>query len=284
MRRILCIGSSGQLARSLSALGEHIIAIGRPDADLLDTDSLFAAIDRIGPDAVINTAAYTAVDQAETDVAMAVAINTEGAGRLAAICRARDVPLIHVSTDYVFDGLKGAPYTEGDATNPVNKYGQTKLDGECAVQDANHDALIIRTAWVHSPYGQNFTRTMMRLLIERDEIGVVDDQFGSPTYAPHLAEGLLACLESKGAAGFRIYHLAGSGYASRIEWVGEIASALRDAGHVPAQIKPVGSAAFPTPAKRPPDTRLDCNLIQQERGIALPEWREGVRACVQALL
>ncbi len=285
---ILVIGGSGQLAQSLQkAGGDCVEAAGRPGTDLLDTDSLFDTFDRIRPDAVVNTAAYTAVDQAETEALTAQAINNEGAGRLAAICRAKDIPLIHISTDFVFDGQTGAPYRESDATNPINEYGKSKLDGERAVRAANQDALILRTAWVHSPFGANFTKTMMGLLRSREDIKVVDDQFGSPTYAPHLASGVLALVDKVLASGDpdeKLFHLAGAGHASRLEWVTEIADVLTAKGHPAARIMPTSSDSFPTPARRPPDTRLDCSLIDEAFGIALPDWRDGVRACVTALL
>ena len=254
----------------------------------MDTDSLLETLARELPSGVINAAAYTAVDQAESEQEMARAVNNEAAGRLAAICKAKNFPLIHISTDYVFDGLKGAPYVETDETSPVNVYGKTKLDGERAVWDANPEALIVRTAWVHSPYGHSFTKTMMRLLIQRDEVSVVDDQFGSPSYAPHLAETLVTMMDHGFSAarhgGERLYHLAGTGHASRLDWVKEIAGALEEARFEPAVIHPVSSNAFPTSARRPPDTRLDCSLVKEELGLALPDWREGVRACVKALL
>ena len=281
---ILCTGHTGQLAQALVEVGGHdVVALGRPDLDLTIPETLERALDRIAPNVVINTGAYTAVDKAESEREEAFALNGAGAGALAEACATRNIPLIHISTDYVFDGTKFSPYRTDDVVSPVNAYGESKLAGENAVLEAGGQSVIIRTAWVHGPHAPNFTKAMIGLLSTRDEVSVVTDQLGSPTYTIHLAEQLLA-LAKRLSIGDQstphILHLAGEGHASRMEWVEHIASTLKTRGYTVADIKGVTSDAFPTPAKRPPNSRLDTSKAAK-LGLALPDWRQGVTACVE---
>ena len=194
--KVLVIGAQGQLARSLLEVAKSadtsVVAVGRPQLDLLKPDTVSRAIEDAASDVVINTAAYTAVDKAEAEPELAYAINAEGAGRVAEACARKNIPLIHISTDYVFNGALARPYREDDQTAPLGVYGQSKLEGERRVADVWQRHVILRTAWVYSPFGHNFVKSMLRLAANQAEIGVVDDQIGNPTYAPHLAAGILA--------------------------------------------------------------------------------------------
>ena len=194
--KVLVIGAQGQLARSLLEFAKSadisVVAVGRPELDLLKPTTVARAIEDAASDVVINTAAYTAVDKAEAEPELAYAINAEGAGRVAEACARKNIPLIHISTDYVFNGALARPYREDDQAAPLGVYGQSKLEGERRVADVWQRHIILRTAWVYSPFGHNFVKSMLRLAANRSEIGVVDDQVGNPTYAPHLAAGILA--------------------------------------------------------------------------------------------
>lgn len=288
--KILVVGHQGQLAQSLAevagARGRHeLVLMGRPDLDLARAESLDAAMEQVRPDLLVNAAAYTQVDKAESEPDQAWAVNCDGAGALAAAAFAAGLPIIHVSTDYVFDGCKTEPYREDDPTGPTSVYGGSKLAGESKVQSANPRHLILRTAWVYSPYGNNFLKTMLRLAGERPELRVVADQFGSPTYAPHLATAILAIADHLAAgrieeASWGTFHCAGTGATS---WHGLaeaiIAESARRGGpQVP--VHPIVTADYPTPARRPANSRLDCTRLARTWGLALPPWQEGVRACV----
>ena len=244
-----------------------------------------SAVAAFRPDAIINAAAYTAVDAAETDEDEATAINTDGAAALAAIAHARGVPFLHISTDYVFDGTKDAPYVETDPTGPTGAYGRSKLAGEQAVMKVNPDALVFRTAWVYSPWGKNFLKTMLKLGATRDTLGVVADQVGNPTYAPDIATALVAVLEKGTAGKAGVYHLAGTGsvswhgFATRIFEAGE-----RIAGQKAPTVNAITTADYPTPAKRPANSRLDCSKLEATFGIRLPAWEASTDACVKRLV
>ena len=255
---ILVIGRSGQVATALvERAGPHrVVALGRPEADLTDPDSLVAALAAVRPDAVFNAAAYTAVDAAEADEAAAHALNADGPGALARLCAERDVPLIHLSTDYVFDGTLDRPYREDDTTGPTSAYGRTKLAGERAVTAAGGRALIARTAWVYAPFGRNFVRTMLRLGAERDVMRVVADQRGNPTSALDIADALVAIAAANDwPATPEVVHLAGSGETT---WHG-FATAIFAASPYRPRVDPVATADYPTPARRPANSRLDCH-------------------------
>lgn len=289
--RIFVAGRSGQVAQSLLAAGaksaHELKAFGRPGFDLADKASVDAAVDAFAPDLVINAAAYTAVDQAESEEDLATAINGTGAGYLATAAARHGAPILHLSTDYVFDGELDRPYREDDATAPVGAYGRSKLAGEVAVVAANPKHLILRTAWVVSPYGKNFVKTMLRLAETKDALGVVADQVGNPTYAPHIAAALLM-LADHIAAGqdgpWGIGHLTASGTASWADVAEAVFAESRALGGPSAKVNRITTAEYPTPACRPANSRLENSRLAADWGVTLPAWQDGVRTCVGALL
>lgn len=287
---ILVAGRAGQLARCLveegRAHGFVVTACGRPELDLTNPETADQVVTAIGPRAVINAAAYTGVDQAEGEPELAFAINQDGAARLAAAAARRGIPFIHVSTDYVFDGAKGAPYDEEDVPSPLNVYGRSKLAGEVAVHEQNPAALVLRTSSVYSPYGHNFVRTMLRLAETRDEIRVVNDQKAAPTSASELAKAILAVVEKlieRGEGKNGIYHLAGSGAATWFEFASAIfASTARRGGRVP-KLAAISAADYPTPARRPANSVLNCEKALRVFGVRLPAWREALENCLDRI-
>jgi len=287
--KILVTGKQGQLARALAEAGVsaafEICLAGRTECDIRNQNAVERTLARIAPDLVVNTAAYTQVDQAESEPENAFAINAAGAANVARACATAGIPLIHLSTDYVFDGRKTAPYLETDETGALNVYGASKLEGERAVAQFCAQHIILRTSWVFSPWGQNFVRTMLRLAATRDAIDVVDDQYGCPTYAPHLADAILKIAETiaRNADGelFGIYHAAGQGETTWYEFAGEIFSqAAKHDGTAPI-VRPIPAAQYPTAARRPANSRLDCTKLRDLFGIALPGWQAGVEECVK---
>lgn len=291
--RLLIAGWQGQLARALVEAAANraeikAVALGRPGLDLVRPGTIHSTLADTRPDIVINTAAYTQVDRAEQEEAAAMALNAEGARLIAEAAARRGAVIVHVSTDYVFDGTKAAPYVETDPTGPINAYGRSKLAGERAVAAANPRHLILRTAWVHSATGANFVKTMLRLGRERTEVRVVDDQVGSPTYAPHLAAAILAIaaqVRSLGAAApWGTYHAAGTGSVSWCGLAREVfAVSARLGGPRPAVVA-IPSADYPTPARRPANSRLDCGKLAASFGVRLPDWRQGVEEGVRRML
>ena len=290
---IFVAGSNGQVALSLkekaAAKGLDLSTHGRPDFDLSDTAKMRAALMAYQPSAIINAAAYTAVDAAEDDEATATKINADGAGALAAIAADLDVPFLHISTDYVFAGDKDGAYFEDDPVGPTGAYGRSKLAGERAVMAANSNAMIFRTAWVYSPYGKNFCKTMLALAKTRDSLGVVGDQWGNPTYAPDIAEALLSVIAKITDSGWKkdyagIYHLTGTG---DINWHGfatEIFKASEAFGCTVPTVNAITTAEFPTPAKRPTNSRLNCDKVADKFGVRLEKWQISTDACVKRLL
>jgi dTDP-4-dehydrorhamnose reductase len=290
MRIVVC-GRQGQLARALLEADRlpdmELVAIGRPALDMSDAASIASVIRREQPDLVINTAAYTFVDRAESEPDAAFAVNTTGADHVAQACAARSIPLIHISTDYVFAGSKLAPYVEDDPTFPATVYGRTKREGELRVMEACERHLILRTAWVHSPWGANFVKTMLRLANERSVIGVVDDQRGTPTYAPDLAAAVLAvarrAIADPDRISWGIYHAAGGGEATWCGFAREVFKAAAEQGLPAARVDPITTSDYPTPAPRPAYSRLSCDKLRREFGVELPHWQAGVRECVRRL-
>lgn len=290
MKALVVGGTGGQVARELAALDGPEFGVdvrGRPNADLANPASLSAAIASSRPDVVINCGAYTAVDQAESEPDLASVINADGPAALGAACAAAGIPIVHLSTDYVFDGAKTRPYVETDPTAPQSVYGATKLGGETglAISGARH--VILRVSWVHAPQGKNFVRTMLRLAGSRDRLGVVADQIGRPTYAPHLVIALrdiAARLVLDPSAPTGVFHLTGSGEPS--SWR-QFAEAVFAASHVrggpSAVADPIASSAYPTAAKRPTNSVLDCSRIFETYGIRLPDWKRGVEECVELI-
>ncbi len=290
--RLLIAGAQGQLARAMidlvpAAADVTAFAVGRPALDLTAPASVLSALADFKPDVIVNAAAYTAVDKAESEPDAAMALNADGPRRLAEAAERMGAVLIHVSTDYVFDGTKAAPYVEDDPTAPLGAYGRSKLAGEDAVRAAASRHVILRTAWVHSPFGGNFVKTMLRLAGERPELRVVDDQIGSPTYAPHLADSILAIARSVVADPDRqiwgTYHAAGTGYVSWCGLAREVMRVSAALGSPSATVIPISTAEYPTPAKRPANSRLDCSKLTRTFGVALPDWQQGVLECVTRL-
>ncbi|MGQ9368592.1 dTDP-4-dehydrorhamnose reductase [Azospirillum sp. ST 5-10] len=289
--RILVVGASGQVARELARAplpaGISLRGVGRPELDIADRAAVHAGIARSGAAAVVNAAAYTAVDRAEAEPDAAFAVNAKGPGFLAEATAALGLPLVHLSTDYVFDGSKRGPYRETDPVAPLGVYGASKEAGERAVRDGNPRHVILRTAWVYSPFGGNFVKTMLRLGAERDELRVVADQRGCPTSAGELAAAIVAILgrvlDRPDEAPWGTYHLAGAGETT---WHG-LAEAVFDRaaprlGRRPAVV-PITTAEYPTPARRPANSVLDCTLAAQRFGVRLRPWREALATVVDEL-
>ncbi|HET7710061.1 MAG TPA: dTDP-4-dehydrorhamnose reductase [Sphingomicrobium sp.] len=285
--KILVVGRSGQLAMSLAEAAASIpaydvIFAGRPDIDLEIAGSAAAAVAGARPGLVINAAAYTAVDQAEDDLDRALRINADAAGEIAQAARTIGATLIHLSTDYVFDGASPGAYREDAPACPLNGYGASKLAGEHAVREAAGRHLIIRTSWVYSPFGHNFVKTMMALADERDELAVVDDQRGCPTSAPDLAGALLSIADRlDGREG--LYHLAGTGETSWCGFARRIMSERERLGLKAAHVRPLASADWPTRAQRPANSVLDSTAFERDFGFRLPDWQHSLRATVERL-
>jgi dTDP-4-dehydrorhamnose reductase len=288
---ILVIGSSGQLARSLveraqGRAGIELAAVGRPELDVEISGSAASVIAELAPDIVINAAAYTAVDQAEDEPERAFRINAEAAGEIAA-ATAGKARLIHLSTDYVFDGRPDNAYSEDAETNPLNVYGRSKLAGEVNVRSANPEHLIVRTSWVYSPFGRNFVATMMAAAERNDRLTVVDDQRGCPTSALDLADGLLRIIE-KWSEGIgtglgETYHLAGTGSTSWCGFAQAIMDERRAHGIKAPAVAPIHTEDWPTPAVRPRNSTLDSGKFLRDFGFAMPEWRSSLARVVGRL-
>lgn len=281
--KVLVFGRTGQVAR---ALAQHagVTALDRAAADLTDPAALARHIAGTDADAIINAAAYTAVDAAESASELAAAINAEAPGVMARAAAAREIPLLHISTDYVFDGSGDAPWRPGDRAGPRNTYGRTKLAGEEAVRAAGGAHAILRTAWVFSEHGSNFVRTMLRLGAERASLDVVGDQIGGPTPAADIADALMVMARAmtggqRGGHPGGTYHFAGAPYVS---WAGFARRIMAEAG-LPAQIREIASADYPTPAPRPANSRLDCSGLTADFGIAPADWQSGLSRVVALL-
>ncbi|CAN7436539.1 dTDP-4-dehydrorhamnose reductase [Bosea sp. LjRoot90] len=291
--RIAVTGRTGQVVQSLlahaGAAGVTVIAVGRPELDLAQPEGVQQALAAARPDCIVNAAAYTAVDKAETEPELAMRINGAGAGAVAAAAAALSVPLIQISTDYVFDGMAPRPWREDDPTAPLGAYGRSKLAGEDAVAAATRDHTILRTAWVYSPYGGNFVKTMLRLAETRNELGVVSDQLGSPTSARDLADAIItvakALVARPGDASLRgVFHAAGTGEASWADLAETIFAASAALGGPSATVRRIATIDYPTPARRPTNSRLDCSLLAQRHSLQLPPWQDSVETCVATLL
>jgi dTDP-4-dehydrorhamnose reductase len=286
-RPILVTGGTGQLATALAAASRSVVRVGRPEFDFDRPETLDAVFDAVGPSLVVNAAAYTAVDAAETDAAAAYRANSDGPARLAGLCGRAGVPLIHVSTDYVFDGTKGAPYTEDDPVCPEGVYGASKLAGEQAVLASGAQAIVLRTSWVHFHTGRNFVRTMLNAGKTRDRLTVVADQLGCPTSAGDLADAILAiaaCLRSGNRAEYAgVFHAAGSGEATWFDLAQAVFEDAAAIGLPVPRVDPIATADWPTPAKRPADSRLDCARLERVFAVRLPHWRDGVRRTTAAI-
>jgi dTDP-4-dehydrorhamnose reductase len=284
--RILISGQHGQISlelqRRLGILGE-LIVLGRDQLDLTKPDQIRLAVQNVRPNLIINAAAYTSVDLAENEPKTAFAINAVAPGIFAEEALALGIPLIHYSTDYVFDGTKVGPYNEDDTPNPLGVYGKSKLAGEQAITDVQGKHLILRTSWVYSTHGRNFLLTMQRLLQEKAELPVVADQIGAPTWAGTVANSTLALIErwQSGDAGpWGIYHLTAQGKTSWFGFAEAIGEALRQQGKPCANLLSIRSSNYPTLATRPINSCLDCNRLQRDWGVSQPDWQTPLRDCL----
>lgn len=284
--KILINGRHGQvsheLQQRLGAVGE-LVVLGRDQLDLAQPDQIRRQVQNIRPDLIINAAAHTAVDLAESEPQSAFAINAVAPGILAEEALALDIPLIHYSTDYVFDGMKAGPYNEDDTPNPLGVYGKSKLAGEQAIRDVQGQYLILRTSWVYSTHGRNFLLTMQRLLQEKPELRVVADQIGAPTWAGTIANSTLALIQrwqTSQVTNWGTYHLSAQGETSWFGFAQAIGEALRQQGKPCADLLPIPSSDYPTPAARPLNSRLDCSRLQRDWGVSQPDWQTALRECL----
>lgn len=287
---ILVTGGSGQLATALAARGgARVHRVGRPEFDFHRPETIAATFQAADPWLVVNTAAYTAVDTAESDEAAAYRANRDGPEELARLCAAMGVPLIHVSTDYVYDGDKPSPYAETDAVGPRGVYGASKLAGERAVLASGARAIILRTSWVYAATGRNFVRTMLTVAQTRDALRVVADQHGCPTSAADLAAAILTIADRIEMDGWNeawsgVFHAAGSGATT---WHGlalkVFEAASRHGAKTPSSVAAITTAEYPTPARRPANSRLDCGRLEEVFGIRLPDWRDSVSRTVDEI-
>lgn len=288
MTRCLVIGRTGQVAQALAVQGgADVVCVGSGQADLRDAEALMRAVMTVAPEVVINAGAYTSVDGAESEPDLARALNVTGPESLARICAQNDIPLIHLSTDCVFDGTKPTPYTPQDAPRPLGVYGLSKYDGEKAVLAAAKKCLVVRVSWIFSQFGRNFVRTMLDLARTRDEVSVVCDQYGCPTYALSLADGLLEAARQISRPGFNdwgIFHMAGAGEAERAGMAERIFETSRRRGGPTARVNRVETADYPTPATRPLNARLDMSDTTRVFGISLMDWTLGLEQTVERLL
>lgn len=288
-RPVLVIGRNGQVARALDVRGfgdlPHV-TMGRDVADLTDKTALAAVFAEYQPQLVVNAAAYTAVDKAENERDLAFAVNSDGPAHLAALCADAAIPLVHISTDYVFDGTKREAYVEHDPIAPLNIYGASKAAGENAIRAVLPEHVILRTSWVYSATGNNFVKTMLRLAATQDELRIVDDQRGAPTYAADMADAIALIVERLlgERPSYGTFHLTGRGATSWAGFAHEIFSRAAPQGIRPPHIRPVPTSAYPTPAKRPTNSLLNCERIERHYGVALPPWQLSLDRCLDEIL
>jgi dTDP-4-dehydrorhamnose reductase len=292
-QRIFIAGEHGQVAQALGYAyklrGDHVVMVGRSNISVTDQPHLLSAVMAFNPDLVVNAAAYTAVDKAEDDKEAAFAVNRDGAGFVAAAAEAADAPIIHLSTDYVFDGKKQTPYLETDPTNPLGVYGESKLAGEIAVTSCANYHVILRTSWVCSPIGHNFVKTMLRLARDRDAVAVVDDQWGAPTFASDLAAAIMSIGDKLASVDDRsqftgIYHASSAGETTWCRFAREIMVRLAAKGGPRCRVHAIASSAYPTRAKRPQNSRFDCSRLKRVFGLSLPRWQTSLETCLDMIL
>ncbi|MCK9236808.1 MAG: dTDP-4-dehydrorhamnose reductase [Thiopseudomonas sp.] len=289
IKRILVTGKFGQLGQSMQKLAQEYPQfdfqfVGRDELDLSQPELVKQKLSHYQFDALINCAAYTAVDKAETEQELADAINHHSVGQLAQVAKDNNALLIHISTDYVFDGQNYKPYQTSDAVKPVNTYGDSKLKGEQAIHTASPSALIIRTSWVYSEFGHNFVKTMLKLGQEREQLNIVADQVGSPTYATDLAVAILealCCISNQPEEGdsVKIYHFSNEGICS---WY-DFAKAIFELKEIDCAVNPIGTQDYPAPAKRPHYSVMDKTNIKQAFGISIPYWKDSLAVCLKGL-
>jgi dTDP-4-dehydrorhamnose reductase len=283
-KTILITGANGQLGREFKELSAsfspfNFLFASRNELEISNEQSVNDFFKNNNIDVCVNCAAYTAVDKAETEKELAIAVNATAVGFLAKACKKYNAQFIHISTDYVFDGTATLPYKTDDKTNPVNFYGQTKLDGELNAIKENENSIIIRTAWVYSGFGNNFVKTMIRLMKERESIGVVSDQRGTPTYAADLAAAIMQIINQDNfVAG--IYHYSNEGNISWYDFAKEIAAQI----NATCIVNPITTTQFPTPAARPAYSVLDTSKIKNTFAITIPHWKDSLEKCMAKLL
>ena len=288
--KILVTGANGQLGRSIhkivinNELRNVFVFVGRGELDFSQNDNIEKYFKENSFDVVVNCAAYTAVDKAESEIELTNQINHLAVRKLAEIAYKKNIKLIHISTDYVFDGIGGKPYKETDKTNPINVYGKTKLAGEKALQEAMPtNAIIIRTSWLYSEYGNNFVDTMLKLGKERDKLNVVNDQIGSPTYATDLANAILKIIENKNyqtkSPATEIYHYSNKG---KVSWY-EFAKEIFELADIHCAVKPITTKQYPTPAKRPKNTLMNKAKIAKTFSVGISDWKESLNTCIAIL-
>lgn len=284
IKHILVTGAGGQLGNELKDIapnfpGYRFLFVTRDELAIDDEDSMSGFFKENTIGCCINCAAYTAVDKAETESERAFSINGEAVGKLAVICKAGNNRFIHISTDYVFDGTSTVPYKEDDAVCPINVYGASKLKGEELALKNDPGATVIRTSWVYSSYGNNFVKTMMRLMKEKESINVVNDQWGCPTYAADLAAVIMKLVEDPSAPS-GIFNYCNEG---AISWY-DFAIAIKELTGSPCQVNPIPGSAYPTPAKRPHYSVLDTTRIRQQLHINIPGWKQSLEKCLGRML
>lgn len=290
--RIVVTGINGQVAQSMAAQSSadiEIVPVGRPGMDFEKIETIGHAVVRQKPDVIVNAAAFTAVDKAEDNKETAWLVNAEAAGEISATARALDVPVVHISTDYVFDGRGDRAYVETDPVGPISVYGRSKLAGEQAVAEQHADHVILRTAWVFSPYGNNFLKTMLRLGETNDGVRVVADQRGTPTYALDIAKAVIAIASrlrrEPNTADLRgIFHLTNSGQASWADFAEAIFTEAQQYGRKPVSVSRITTDQYPTRASRPANSQLNCDKLFKTYGLRLPAWQIATRDCINRLI
>lgn len=290
--KILVFGKDGQVGRDLGAFSLEYsdkiwVFAGRADVDLSDCVALENYLNDVHPDAIINAAAYTAVDKAESEPDVAMAVNAQAPGVMACYAAAHQIPFIHISTDYVFNGQKEGGYREEDSKDPLGVYGRSKSDGEDAVISAGGHFVILRTSWVYAVHGHNFVHTMLRLGQERDALKIVADQIGAPTWSRDVAAAILRILpqiaEDQSKSG--VYHLCADGQTSWHGFASLIFEQARQYGlKTPRHVEAISSSEYPTPAKRPSNSRLNCSKSEHVFGVRLPLWSESAKTCLSHIL
>ncbi|MCC7260562.1 MAG: dTDP-4-dehydrorhamnose reductase [Alphaproteobacteria bacterium] len=284
---VLVTGITGQVGGALVAgLYERVVGVGREELNLSDPQNIYKTLESIRPAAIINPAAYTLVDKAEEEEMLATAINADAPAEMARYCRDAGIPFVHYSTDYVFDGHGERPWKEEDATGPLGAYGRSKLAGEQKIAAIGGKYLIFRTSWVYDATGKNFVNTMLRFGAEREQMRVVSDQFGAPTYAPHLATATVEALENAVAMPAfpsGIYHLCNGGVTNWHAFAEAIFAEARVHGVAlkVSAVEAIPSSAYPTPAKRPTNSRLNMDKLRTVLGITMPDWTEGLKECME---
>ncbi|KAA1054018.1 dTDP-4-dehydrorhamnose reductase [Azospirillum argentinense] len=291
--KVLILGTSGQvgteLMRAAWPQGTELVGLARPDVNMARPETVEAAVAAHAPGLVVNATAYTAVDKAESDQETAFAVNRDGPARLAASCAACGIPLIHISTDYVFDGTKAAPYVEDDPVAPLGVYGASKEAGEAAVRAALPQHVILRTSWVYAAHGANFVKTMLRFGREREEMRVVADQHGAPTTAADIAATIVTIAKriaagSEGGVPWGTYHFTGAGETTWHGFAERIFQRLEAATGRRPRLQAITTADYPTPARRPANSRLDCARIRSAFGIEAPRWEDSLDRVLDELL